>query len=149
MRKENGNGRNVANMSGPVPTVVVDELVEFTRDLLASGMRKGEIKLAVKEVLGTDPSHRSIETLLSKAREQMRSEGNISKDEQKDESVEFYKSVLRNKRANFYMKLKARERLDNILGLENQFTSGDHTPEEKADLARSFLIKTNGDLHHA
>ena len=137
-------GDDKPNVRGPIATVVTDDLVLFVRDMLAKGMRKGEIKRALAEELGEDhkPCPRSVETLLKRARETMREESGISKEAHTDESVEFYKSVLRDPDAKTGAKLHARQQLDRIYGIGSQYRDGDRTPEERAEAARQFLKET-------
>ena len=133
------------NVQGPFPTVVLDELVEFVRDLLSKGYRKGEIKDKLREELGgedgAEPSFRSMETLISQARAQMLEDSDRPREEHQADAIEFYKSVLRDPKAKTNSKITARARIDFILGLGAQHSTLDD-PEDQAAKARQFLKET-------
>jgi len=132
------------NEQGPFPTIVLDDIVEYVRDLLSKGYRKGEIKDKLREELGTDgaePSTRSMETLISAARAQMLEDSDRPREEHQADAIEFYKSVLRDPKAKTSSKIAARARIDSILGLGAQHSTLDD-PEDKAAKARQFLKET-------
>lgn len=134
------------NEQGAVPTVHCDEVIEFVMDLLAKGMRKGEIKNAIREALEPNPPHhRTIETVITEAKRRIRENTGRSKDEHLSEGLEFYRSLLRSDHVSPSAKINARTRIDQLLGLGPTFKDDDD-PEERARKAREFLAQTNNEV---
>lgn len=86
------------------------------RKLLGKGAYDGEVKTVVAARYGI--SRRTVERYLRRAREEMRAEIGRDKPDLQAESLEVYRSILMDEDAKPIEKIKARERMDKLLGLE-------------------------------
>lgn len=98
------------------------ERIELTAHLLGQGLRKGEIKRELKARFknrdGTPISARTCEAYLTRARRLLVEKSGVSKQEHARRSSWFYLSILWNPSASTAHKLRARENLDRLLGLD-------------------------------
>lgn len=108
------------------------EIEDLTYTLLASGLLKSDIKRhlrkwAEKKQKSLQAHHpniviemdaRTIERYLSRARERMVAESGKSKDELRQDSLNYYLAITRDPSADHRSKLIARERIDRLYGLE-------------------------------
>lgn len=92
------------------------ERVAMCRALLGKCVHDGDIKRIVAAKYGI--SKRSVERYLRSAREQMVAETGQPREVLQAESVEFYRTICQKKEAEDRDKIKARERIDKVLGLE-------------------------------
>lgn len=93
----------------------LEERVAATKDLLAKGMYKGQIKKAISEQYGV--SRATVENYLSRARKILIEELKQTTDVHKSDALGFYKSVLADPTATTGNKIQAQKRIDFILGL--------------------------------
>lgn len=92
------------------------EAEQRTIELLAKGTRTGEVKRIIEEEFGI--KRRSVEPYLRRAREAMRAETGKSVEDLRAESYAFYQSILASPDVTAREKIKARERIDKLLGLD-------------------------------
>ena len=100
--------------------------VTATCDLLAHGVRTGDIKRVISSRFATSP--RSVERYLRRAREILIQETGEDKELHRGRSLDVYRSILRDGDATHSERLAAQGRIDRILGLEYQF---DHATEHE------------------
>lgn len=97
----------------------LEDRVELTYRLLSDGMRKSEIKQALKATYGV--CARTAENYLSRARiiqlEELREERDIHR----GSALAFYKRILSDSSAKISDKLTAQKRIDDLLGLAVPF----------------------------
>jgi hypothetical protein len=108
-------------MPGRRPTV--DELAERTelcRSMLQRRVPKGTIKRAVRQRFGADIDHATIERYLTRAREALLTDLTRGRQTHRADALGFYESVLADSKAAFRDKIKAQERIDKLLGLEDK-----------------------------
>lgn len=124
------------NLQGGMPTVVTNELTEFVAECIGFRWKKYKIKAALIDMLETDISPRSLERLMQGARKliQDRSERPIA--ENKGNAIEFYEAVIADDDVKPETKIKAQERLDLILGIQN---TNEEPPEDQAAKVRQLL----------
>src|SRR4051794_34657772 len=96
----------------------VAERVEMARHFLALGMLKCDIKARIRAVYGATLDHRTIEGYLARAREANVLRVAEERGAQRQESLDFYRAVQAEPLVDFRDKIKARERIDKLLGLE-------------------------------
>jgi hypothetical protein len=121
------------------------ERIEFTASLLSSGNRKGEIKRQLKARYGV--SARTCERYLSRARPLVRASLGVSLEEVRLQSYSFWSSIIRDSTAPLRFKMRARKRLDKLLGLTTYMRTPAREPreaEELADLLRRALKDEKG-----
>jgi len=98
----------------------LEERISITADMLSRGFRDGQIKKRVAAFYGCSP--RSVERYLRRAREMLCDElagvDGGGRDIHRAQSLDFYRSVMRADETNHQLKMKAQERIDKILGLE-------------------------------
>jgi hypothetical protein len=98
----------------------LEERIERTREMLASGLQKRVIKRRLAKRYGVNP--RTCETYLARARELIVQASGRARPEWRAESLAFYESVIADRLASTRDKVKARERIDKLLGLEDKST---------------------------
>jgi len=86
--------------------------------LLGFGKQRTEIKNAIAAKYGLRP--RSVERYLCQAKELMLAETGKSGNEHRADGYYFYLSIVRDENQSTKDRLKARERIDKLLGLELQ-----------------------------
>jgi hypothetical protein len=94
----------------------IAERVNFVKSLVVLGFTRGQIHAAVEHRFGV--AWRQCDAYIARAREELRDEANISLEDLRAEAIEFYRSLLRNHQLDISVRLLARKRLDDILGLE-------------------------------
>lgn len=104
---------------GRTPDDELEERVELTYRLLADGLRKSEIKLALKEQYQI--SARTAENYLARARERQLLELREERESHRASALAFYKRVVSDPNAKISDKLQAQKRIDQLLGLEVPF----------------------------
>lgn len=112
-------GKTVGGQTGSHAkgTIEEEELrIRVVLELIAEGRPKGEIKKLVASQFGVAP--RSVERYHSRALVRLRQETEKSITELRAESFAFYLSVIRNSKASLSDKLKARQRIDKLLGVD-------------------------------
>lgn len=92
------------------------ERVSFVAELLSHGERRGAIHRLCAEKWGV--SWRTTDTYVVRAREAFRKAASASIEDMVAESKAFYDSVLSNPKATVRDKLFARQRLDELFGLD-------------------------------
>lgn len=103
------------------PRKATPEAIRVARELMARRLTKGTIKLALAKQFMM--SARTIEDVLSLAREEISQEFGRPKVEHQEDAMEFYKSVIRDPNASHKDKIRAQEGIDRLLGLSAQFKS--------------------------
>lgn len=106
---------------GQTPPEELERRILLVADLLAQGVRKGEIKRRVREQIA-DVSHVTIERYISRAREILRDDILATTEEHLAESIAYYRGVLADPKARVDQRLAARARMDRLLGLEHLAT---------------------------
>lgn len=110
--------------------------IEFVRNMLASGFSKGEIKTVTKATYGIKSS--TVGRYVSRARERMLQETGKQKAEHVADSYEFYRKIQANPDEKSIVRLKARERIDKLLGLETpqrrELSGAGGQPEPEPDI---------------
>lgn len=91
--------------------------IEYVIELLAAGHRPGAIKAAIREKFGA-VSARQIFRYMARARAEMLEAAGASLEQLVAESLAFYRSITADEKARVADKLRARERIDQLLGLE-------------------------------
>lgn len=109
------------------------EREDFAYQLISSCLFNSEIKRAMKANFGM--SSRTAERYMSRARARMKAEYaakvNEGTDLLKMESVNFYRSVIRDPAAMTQDKIRAQERLDKLFGLDMPVKVAPTTPDGK------------------
>lgn len=134
------------NQQGNQPTVVLDDVVEFVADLICQRKFKSQIKRELADLFDAPVSPRSVETLMSKARQLLRERAGASQKDMKDNAVSLYEWVIRSDETSIREKLHAQAQLDEIFGLKSKF-SDDGTPEETAERIRAALDEMKEKAH--
>lgn len=120
-----------------------NEIALLVAELLSRGKTTGEIKRMIHVEYGLKP--RSVEPYLRRAREAMRAETGKSVEDLRTESYYYYRSVLQDPEASHRDKLRARERIDKLLGLDkpvmthNKNLNIDVTPEDISEMSDDEL----------
>jgi hypothetical protein len=90
--------------------------IERTRQLLAAGSYKGEVKKALIAAYGI--SARTCEAYISRARAEILAGTGRSEDEHRADALALYESIKADPNSTNIEKLKAQERIDKLLALE-------------------------------
>lgn len=126
----------------------IQERVDFCVELLANRFYKSQIKAAFRAKFGDKTpgakpiAFTSIEVYLVRAREQMRKNLEQSQKEHAEKAVAFYEQIIRSSKTPYHVKVRAQERLDMILGLE-EARRWSLTVESKGDKQQSTASKVN------
>lgn len=93
-----------------------EHVVRLVKKMLGMGKYSSDIKQAVAQEFQL--SRRSVERYLKRARQEMVYRMQVEPDVHRAESYYFYRSVINNPNAHPREQLRARERMDKLLGLE-------------------------------
>jgi hypothetical protein len=106
-------------MLGIKPTrIEIEERTEAAGQYWAAGLTFGQLKTSMHERFGM-LDHRTVMRYLTRARKQWHDEcGDIDRDAQRGEALEFYRQQMRNSKTSDRVKVRARERIDCLLGLD-------------------------------
>ena len=108
-------------MAGRRPTTdEITDRVELCRSLLLRRVPKGTIKKAFRQRFGVDVDHTTIERYLLRAREGLVADLARGRQLHRAEALGFYESILADPAAAVRDKVKAQERIDKLLGLEDK-----------------------------
>jgi hypothetical protein len=108
-------------MRGRNPTAdETAERIELCRSMLLRGVPKFTIKRAFRQRFGADIDHATIERYLTRAREGMLADLTRGRQTFRAGSLAFYESVKADPTATVRDKVKAQERIDKLLGLEDK-----------------------------
>lgn len=112
----------------------VVERLDYVRELLAKGHHDGEIRKLTAQKFGCAP--RTVHRYLTTVRGNIREETGRDVTEMRGDSLEFYRGILTNPNASVRDKIRAREAMDKILGL--------NLPEKK-----DINLDVSGNVHDA
>jgi hypothetical protein len=108
-------------MTGRRPTTdEIAERVELCRSLLLRRVPKGTIKKAFRQRFGADVDHTTIERYLQRAREGLVADLARGRQVHRAEALGFYESILADPAVPPRDKVRAQERIDKLLGLEDK-----------------------------
>ena len=108
-------------MKGRKPTTEeIAERIELCRSMLLRRVPKATIKKAFRTRFGAKLSHRTIERYLARAREALLADLTRGRQTHRADALGFYESVLADHTASLRDKVKAQERIDKLLGLEDK-----------------------------
>lgn len=107
------------------------ERIDVARMLIGMGKYRGEIKSMIARQYGI--TTRSAERYYTDATRQIREEVEQTDEELISKSLAFYEQIIRSKDANDMAKIKARERMDKILGIDVLRVSIGKTYREKLE----------------
>ena len=93
-----------------------ERVVRLVKKMLGMGKYSSDIKQAVAQEFKL--SRRSVERYLKRARQEMVYRMQIEPDVHRAEAYYFYRSVINNPEAHPREQLRARERMDKLLGLD-------------------------------
>jgi hypothetical protein len=96
----------------------LEEIIDFTRDCIAKRLRPSTIKMAIRTRFG-ECDHRTIGTYIARAREQLLIEVAKGKHILRSEQKEFYESIIGDPDEKTRERLRAAERLDALMGLQD------------------------------
>ncbi len=96
-----------------------DTRIDAVAKLLVQGAKKGEIKKQAKDQWGV--SARTVENYLARARERLIAEMDEPKEVLVLQALHIYEAVINDGESYGMEKIKARERIDKLLGLESPF----------------------------
>lgn len=123
---------------------------QYVYELLQKGVLAGEVKRLVSSSSGCSP--RTVEAYISRARAKMREESGRDDDEHRSDAFHFYNSILTDKDASHRDKIRARERIDKLLGLDKPVivhgknVNVDITPEQLAEMSDDELASLESRL---
>jgi hypothetical protein len=101
------------------PPTITEELIPLVAKMLACDFRTWEIKQALREkTQKPDLSARSCQTAIRKAQTLLAVEWGKTPEEHKRTSLHFYAELARDESTPAAVRIKARERIDRIMGLE-------------------------------
>ena len=109
-------------------------IVQLIQKMLGRGYHNSDIEPAITKKF--EISHRSVERYITRARREMREEVENYLEHHRVDSFFFYRSVIENPKAVERDRIRARERIDKLLGLDTQ------APSEK-DLSNYTLKELN------
>jgi hypothetical protein len=108
-------------MPGRRPTTdEIAERIELCRSLLLRRVPKGTIKKAFRQRFGADADHGTIERYLTRAREDMLADLTRGRQTHRAGALAFYESILADPAVAARDKVRAQERIDKLLGLEDK-----------------------------
>jgi hypothetical protein len=111
----------------------VERIVHFTAALVAGGLRKGDVKEALRGEYGIH--YRQAEVYLSRARALLRDQLDIDAEEHRAGALAFYKSVVADQKARIREKLWALDSIVWLLGLAAPFRVDSRTVKADVDHA--------------
>lgn len=106
-------------------------VVRLVKKMLGMGKYSSDIKQAVAQEFQL--SRRSVERYLKRARKEMMKRTEVAVAEHRSDAFHFYRSMINNPKAHPREQLRARERMDKLLGLDlpaNTHLEPDVTPAE-------------------
>lgn len=130
----------------PIPEDVRDDVVDLLVDAISQKWHKSQMKTAIRECFKgsefADPSTATIERLISEARAELRNRLGVDRGDEKLNAIAVYEAVIRDPNATHGERIKAQERIDKILGLENK--GGADDADDRAKAIRDELAKLDG-----
>jgi len=93
-----------------------DDRVDFALDLISKGKRDGEIKKAMIETYGI--KWRQANIYISRARRELIARRNRTREEMQAYAMSFFEEIIADETKPAKIRLFARKRLDELLGLE-------------------------------
>lgn len=134
---------------GSITRVEQEERIEFVCKAIGQGFRKSEIKRMV--IAKYQVTARTVENYLARARERLREHVEGTIEDHRSEAIEFYQSILRSKDSSARVKVQARKRIDQIIGLDaprkQEIAGKDGGPIEvaatRSDRDRAFIEMAN------
>jgi len=135
------------NNQGPTKTVTIDLLIEYAADRMSSGMHKHALKRRMEKVFKQSISIASYERIRNKARKLIRERAKTTKDEHKSDALSFYKSIASDEDEPANVRIKAMQRMDEIMGIDASMTSDheDFSAEEAREMLRQIEEDVDGD----
>jgi|TARA_R100000501_G_C2595478_1_gene94183 hypothetical protein len=116
------------------------EILEFIADCYAFRKRKGEIKRKVREQLECEINPFVMEWLLKEGRKIHAEAGQKTREEHRQESIDFLRQIIADDKSTIIAKLRAQDQLTTITGLEARFFGTDlEDPDSIAQQARTAL----------
>lgn len=100
--------------------------------LIGKGHRDGEIKRIISKTFGVAP--RTVEHYLCRARAELREDLGRDPEDHAAEAIESYRRILQSEDSRPIDKIKARERIDKILGLEKSTLVHVHRADPEAQV---------------
>lgn len=119
--------------------VVFEELICLVAEMIGKRHNKGDIKRVIYEVNGEKCGRATVEKILNLARAKIRDAANIDVDEQLGESVEFYRSIIRDDSVPVQVRMDATDKLDNLLGIGAKWSSRGDTNVASAKKVQSAM----------
>ena len=108
-------------MPGRRPTVEeLAERIEFCRSMLLRRVPKNTIKRALRAKFGGEISANTIEGYLGRAREALLADVGRGRHNHRANALGFYESIVADPKVAPRDKIKAQERIDKLLGLEDK-----------------------------
>lgn len=98
--------------------LVAEPVLEAVAELIAKCAWKSEIIDKVNEMTGKKVDGASVNRVIARARELMKERWNLTDDELRQESMTFYGTFLGDDSVEPQNRIKARERIDKLMGLE-------------------------------
>lgn len=132
------------NKQGAVRTVVVDLLIEYVADRMAAGAHKHALKREMEEKFKQSISIASYERLRNKARTLIRERSKFSKEDHKGDALSFYKSIASDVNEPASVRLRAMQRMDEIMGIDASMTNDGE--QIRAEEAREMLRQIDEDV---
>ncbi|QDT94479.1 hypothetical protein [Gimesia algae] len=106
-----------------------EQIVRLIKKMIGRGSYLSEIKTAIAEEFNL--SRRSVERYITRARREMLKEVEQGLEQHRADSLYFYRSVIDSPKSTERDRLRARERIDRLLGLDTKAT-----PRKKAWLRK-------------
>lgn len=112
--------------------VVFEELIDLVAELIGQRFNKGDIKRVIYEVNGGKCGRATVEKILTLAREKVRAAAHIDANDHLAESIEFYKSIIRDESVTVQARMEANAKLDELLGIGAKWSSRGDTNKNNA-----------------
>lgn len=96
----------------------LEERIELVAQMITKGWRTSQIKAGVRAKFGQSLDQRTIGRYMARARDLIMKQCDMTKDQMRAESFEFYAAVIRDGKSTMREKMQARERIDKLFGLE-------------------------------
>lgn len=130
-----------------VATVVVQEVIEIVAELISVGMKKHAIKRWIEEhIFGSKKiSIKSYEVIRTRAKKLLAENADITSEEHKSYSIDFYRQVVSNQNLPAQSRIRAMENLDDIFGIKDK-DNEDADPMKRAKKIREILSEADSSV---
>ena len=123
---------------------ILSELVDLVVEMMGKRYNKGDIKRVIYEVNDGHIKTSNVERIFQLARVKIRQTIDLDMEEHLSESIEFYRSIIRDDTVPVQTRVDAQEKLNNMLGVGAKWSINKDNNEKSAKKTIKAIEKMKG-----